>query len=227
MAKLGLGYGSEFHLLRFLGRHRNHLDKQILSAIGESNLKIEWLDYNFNPNAKITDKEFIGIEFLKNHKDYKVLKESWNDYWPSSNNAQNWDAICYIDNKWILVEAKANKKEIYSSSTASPNSQKFISERFKEIKKKYSIPDNSDWLKDYYQKANRILFLEYLKNNGIEAKLLFIYFVNGFMKNGKQFGVKSEPDWKLIINKQDKYLGIDKCTELKHDIINLIIDANQ
>ncbi|MBI4293821.1 MAG: hypothetical protein HY661_20290, partial [Betaproteobacteria bacterium] len=27
-------YGSEFHLLRYLGRHRNHLNKQIVALLG-------------------------------------------------------------------------------------------------------------------------------------------------------------------------------------------------
>ena len=30
MAEMGLGYGSEFQLLRFLGHHRNELDRLIL-----------------------------------------------------------------------------------------------------------------------------------------------------------------------------------------------------
>jgi hypothetical protein len=227
MAKIGLGYGSEFHLLRFLGRHRNQLDKQILDLLNESNTSIDWLDFNFNANADIPDKEFIGIEFLQNRKDYTKLKQSWKGFWPSPNNAQNWDAICRIQNKWILIEAKANEQEISSTCSASPKSQKFISNQFDTIKKNYNISKNADWIRGYYQKANRILFLEYLRHNGIEANLLFIYFINGFMKDGIQLGVNSTNDWNLIINRQDKHLGIDNCGALKKDLFNLIIDVDK
>ena len=48
MAKLGLGYGSEFHLLRMLGRHSNSFNLEILSALGYNNKKIEWLDFLYS-----------------------------------------------------------------------------------------------------------------------------------------------------------------------------------
>ena len=90
-------------------------------------------------------------------------------------NAQNWDAICKIDNEWILIEAKAHKDEILSNSTASEPSKQFISDRFNEIKLKYGLTSKEDWNYKYYQKANRILFLEYLQANNIKAKLLFVF----------------------------------------------------
>ena len=43
MADIGYGYGSEWHLLRFLGYHRNALDSPILRATGGQ--EIEWLDF--------------------------------------------------------------------------------------------------------------------------------------------------------------------------------------
>jgi len=31
MGKMALGYGSEFHLLRWTGRHRNEFDKRVIT----------------------------------------------------------------------------------------------------------------------------------------------------------------------------------------------------
>ena len=36
MAEMGLGYGSEFQLLRFLGHHRDELNELIHESIGMS-----------------------------------------------------------------------------------------------------------------------------------------------------------------------------------------------
>ena len=46
MGHLGYGYGSEFQLLRFMGRHRNFLDDEIkkqINIVGD----IKWLDFEF------------------------------------------------------------------------------------------------------------------------------------------------------------------------------------
>lgn len=227
MAKLGYGYGSEFHLLRLLGRHRSSFDLKILQALGYSNKKIEWLDYKYDSKKLIPDKEYVGIDFLENSADYKSLKDSWRNYWPSSNNAQNWDAICKIDNEWILIEAKAHKDEMNSNSKASEKSRIFISERFDRIKAKYGITSQNDWNKNYYQKANRILFLEYLKDNNIRAKLLFVYFVNGYRKGGEQLGVTSIAQWTDLIKKQDEYLGISNNKLIKDNIVDLIVNIDK
>lgn len=227
MAKLGYGYGSEFQLLRLLGRHRNSFNFKILQALGYNDKRIEWLDFKYAPKQFIPDKEYIGINFLENDPNYEKLKNSWKKYWPSSNNAQNWDAICKIDNEWILIEAKAHKDEILSNTTASKESKQFIGERFKEIKLKNGITSKEDWNYKYYQKANRILFLEYLQANNIKAKLLFVYFLNGYKKNGIQLGVTSKSEWIELIKQQDTYLGIADNEKLKSNIIDLILDINE
>jgi hypothetical protein len=43
MAEMGNGYGSECHLLRYLGRHRTELDKRVREETGGQH--VEWLDY--------------------------------------------------------------------------------------------------------------------------------------------------------------------------------------
>jgi hypothetical protein len=227
MATLGLGYGSEFHLLRLLGRHRNSFDLKILSALDYQDKKIEWLDFKYDSKQFIPDREYVGIEFLENSSNYLDLKKSWSKYWPSSNRAQNWDAICKIDGEWILIEAKARKKEMKSDCTATEDSKAFISKRFDIIKNKYGINSQNDWILNYYQKANRILFLDYLADNNIKAKLLFVYFVNGFNKDREQLGVTSNSEWCDLIKKQDDYLGISDNKVLNDKITNLIIDIDK
>ena len=62
MGQMALGYGSEFHLLRWLGRHRNEFDKRVNSLLKTD--KISWLDFDFDSKKTIPDKEIIGLNFL-------------------------------------------------------------------------------------------------------------------------------------------------------------------
>jgi hypothetical protein len=62
MEQIALGYGSEFHLLRWLGSHRNEFDKRVKGLIQVDN--ISWLDFDFDENNPIPDKELKGLSFL-------------------------------------------------------------------------------------------------------------------------------------------------------------------
>ena len=61
MAEMGNGYGSEYHLLRWMGRHREAFDRVILETIGGNPSSIKWLDFKFNPNTTWPDAELKGL----------------------------------------------------------------------------------------------------------------------------------------------------------------------
>lgn len=49
-----------------------------------------------------------------------------------------------------------------------------------QLPDKYKV--NDEWLQEYYQMANRLATAAFLNNNGIKARILYIYFVNGYRK---------------------------------------------
>ena len=102
MAEMALGYGSEFQLLRYLGHHRNYLNDEIRKVIGDG--PIEWLDYPVKINRDSHDGELCGIECFKNLSNYSQIKEKWNEYWPNSGSAHNWDGIFIQNEIWYFVE---------------------------------------------------------------------------------------------------------------------------
>ena len=63
MAEIGCGYGSEFQLMRFLGHHRQDLNKMIKDATGNSG-DIQWLDFPYDDNRISGDGELKGIKTL-------------------------------------------------------------------------------------------------------------------------------------------------------------------
>ena len=115
MGKIGCGYGSEWHLLRYLGRHRNFLQTEILTKTGGDSIR--WLDFNYSNKNKplMRDRELKGVEFLD-----KNVQKLWYNYWPQRGNVQNWDAIGKLRiedrEEWLLVEAKSHIKEINSTA---------------------------------------------------------------------------------------------------------------
>lgn len=67
MAQIGYGYGSEFHLLRFLGHHRNELESVIVKAAKSKSKDFFWLDFDYADRNKVIsgDAEMVGLSFLK------------------------------------------------------------------------------------------------------------------------------------------------------------------
>lgn len=237
MAQIGYCYGSEYHLLRFLGHHRKFLNMEINNQTRFKG-NIEWFDYLINENRLSFDDEYKNIHFLKERDNFARIEENWKKFWPQKGNSQNWDGIFCHNDEIVLVEAKAHLKEIQQSCTAKvgPSKNKII-KAFKNTKDYFSIISQNDWLIKYYQLANRLAFLYFLDINSIRASILNIYFLNGYKKRSiekhgnKEFIVLKEDksvthkaDWKIEIKKEYEYLGIDNSIA-KERIESVFIDC--
>lgn len=238
---MGLGYGSEFQLLRYLGHHRIELNKLIKE---NTRLKGElyWLDFPKDKKTDLTkmslslDEEYKGVDFLIDKiskEDFDNLQSKWKAYWSLGGNLPNWDGVILHkdDNteEWIIVEAKAHLGEI-ESNTASASNQN-IQNAFKNTQERFKI-SNDNWFGKHYQLANRLAFINFLLENNINASLLYIYFINGYEKrqllNRKKTlvenkSVKKQSDWEKIIEEEYIDLGINE--KAKKYISNVFIDC--
>ena len=233
-SEMGLGYGSEYQLLRFLGHHRQELESYILknTNINENLLyHMEWLDFPKDNTRKSLDGEYTGIGFLPDTLKNKV-SNNWKKYWPKK--SQNWDAILYcspivpkskLEDKWIIVEAKAQLKELDSPCKAeSEKSIKQIETAFEATQKRFNIKTKDSWLKQYYQLANRLAFVNFMLDNGIQCSLLNIYFLNGWSKKPEN-NVLKIGDWKKAIQAEYSYLGINDNDEVKKYISEIFVEC--
>ncbi len=228
MGKMALGYGSEFHLLRWIGRHRNEFDKRIKQLLAIDN--VTWLDFDFTEDKAEPDRELVGLSFLENEKNSQALFSQWKEEWPQKGNSMNWDLVGYtVQNDiktWILIEAKAHIGELKQSCGASGEGLKKIEKAL--TKAAYNIgtiiADKNPWTKKYYQLANRIYVLDLLKRNEINAKLINIYFTGD--KNFKsRISPKDEKLWKVEIDKMKEYLNIEKLNSI--DMKELFLETNK
>ena len=62
MSVIRVGYGSEWHLLRYLGWHRQRLDELVLNELGGD--EITWVDQNL-VGSGLLSTEIKGLNFLE------------------------------------------------------------------------------------------------------------------------------------------------------------------
>ncbi|HMM11227.1 MAG TPA: hypothetical protein PKE03_03940 [Bacteroidales bacterium] len=223
---MALGYGSEFHLLRWLGRHRNEFDKRLKLLLGIDN--ISWLDFNFDSEKTIPDKEIIGLKFLDENV-YESVISTWKKEWPQTGNSMNWDLVGFTENQgektYILIEAKAHLGELEQNCGASPENLTKIEKALAESAKRNGITiiDKNPWTKKYYQLANRIYILDLLKRHNIKAILVNIYFI-GDMCSKNRNSPQNRRDWQTKVDDMKKYLNIEKLTTLEIRDLFLEID---
>lgn len=223
MGKMALGYGSEFHLLRWVGRHRNEFDKRI-----KEKLKIEnifWQDFQFAKSATKLDQELTGLSFLEKEENVSEVFSTWEKEWPKSGNSMNWDLVGYTENKdaiktWLLIEAKAHIGELSQKCTAiSEDSKEKIKKALENATTNFGIKTNER----FYQFANRIYILDLLKRHNIKAKLINIYFI-GDLRNNTRKSPQSEEDWKAPINQMKSLLNITDEKQSNIGIYDLFFD---
>jgi hypothetical protein len=221
MAKIGYGYGSECHLLRWMGRHRKAFDKTMLNTVGTSSneKEIEWLDFGFSKEVrKWFDAELKGLEFIDN----KDIVSDWRNKWPTTGEQPNWDAVGLLtstkdsidEQEIVLVEAKAHTREVHSHCQAeSLVSIKKITDTFKETAEDLNCKfDEEVWMQTYYQLANRLAIYNFLKRKNLNPHLVLLYFV-GDMVGKKQDCPTDASGWMNALAKQDKAMGIEHLYE--------------
>ena len=130
MAEMGLGYGSEFQLMRFLGHHRNYLNTLIRETV-KIDGEMQWLDYPADNKRLSGDGEWENILCFEKLKNYTDITNKWKDYWPPKGKGMNWDGIFRIGDIWFFVEAKAHEGECRQKCQASETSKDIIARAFR------------------------------------------------------------------------------------------------
>jgi len=223
MAEMAMGYGSEFQLMRMLGHHRNYLDNLIKGAT-KCNLDPKWMDYPVNLKRDSLDGELVGIEPFKGLSNYKDIEKAWKDYWPQRGTSQNWDAVFIQESTYYFVEAKANEEEAYQECGAS--SEESIKKITRAFEKTCGNPQLAkEWINsNCYQLANRLAFVHFCKMVGVDAKILYISFLNGYRVNTYK-NVDSISVWEDVWKKQ--YETLKLTDKLKSDILHIYPDCEK
>ncbi len=83
------------------------------------------------------------------------------------------------------------------------------------------ISPEREWLRPYYQYANRLAVLSFLVAQGINARLLFVYFT-GDRTRGRNCPA-SAADWRPSLDAMKAALGLTGGSSMDHRIHELFL----
>ncbi len=231
MARINASYGSEFHLLRMLGRHRRFFDSRICEATGADG--VEWLDSPSGDMRKdkkgnpIWDQEWLRLDFLNIDDPARI---AWQTAWPPVQlGGHNWDAVGRLkyrnSREWLLIEAKANIAELSSSCQAeNPNSLDLIKKTLNQTKFDLNVAQSCDWLNGYYQFCNRLAVLNVMNTAGTAARMAFVYFY-GDVGDSTRMCPSSEHGWEPALTAQNMHVGLCPGHHLEDRLHKLFVDV--
>ncbi len=230
MAKIGFGYGSEWHLLQHLGRRRNAFTRTIEELTGISS--IHWLDHKETLEASTrapTVRELVGLKFLD---PLNPARQEWEQQWPQRGNVHNWDAVgqglTRHRQTWILIEAKAHVGELQSPCRAkSEESLRKIRNVLDTTRRELQVTVETDWTRPYYQYCNRIALLHFLIKHGVDAHLTFVYLVgdrSDLGSVGRECPANQE-GWRDALAAQDHHIGVPADSPIRARIHRTFLPA--
>lgn len=175
---------------------------------------IDWLSPAPGDRAEFRDREFLE------QIGQVALAGKLADFWPGR--GPQWDGLARCGQKVILVEAKAHPAEMKSTCAAGPESLPKIRASLEKAKQHFGGKASSDWTQGYYQYANRLAHLHFLRSNGVDAHLVLIYFVN----DREMGGPSSAAGWAPAIAEAHEALGLPQSSD-RAGIHELFVDVKE
>jgi hypothetical protein len=206
VGRRGDGYGSEDHLRSYLEFDRSTFDRAIARTLGVRVESLSWLAFPKTPQG---DREFQGLEFLRG-SDWECVLETWRAFWPTRGRAQTWDLVGRMDDVWLLVEAKASWPEFVTSSCrAKGESLTTIRKSLSQVKRDLGVNRWFDWTASYYQHANRLAALWFLRDQGVAARLVNIHFRGDTFPDGTPCP-RTKKAWESLIEARRLTMGLPR-----------------
>lgn len=130
-----------------------------------------------SPRAADGFAEYSDADFL-DQLGLARLAPALGAFWPQG--GPRWDGLALAGGSVVLVEAKAHVAEALSTPSAarSPASRARIAASLSRAKQALGADDRSDWARCFYQYANRLAHLWWLRQQGVDAHLLFVGFIH-------------------------------------------------
>jgi hypothetical protein len=208
--------GSKKWLRKLINERANVIDAQLKENLDlPRDEQIKWL----SPLRKENFREYSDEAFLKKLGLPELIPEL-KEFWPKR--GPHWDGLGLSSSKKIfLVEAKSHIPELISSSKASDrNSIDKIQKSLSQTKEELESRSDFDWSKTFYQYANRLAHVHFLKKKDKIAYFVSVYFLNDSEMNGP----KTIDEWKGALHLLHRCLGLEEHI-LNKLVVELFIDV--
>jgi hypothetical protein len=164
--------------------------------------------------------EYRDADFLK-----LVGLEEWSaalaEFWPRR--GPQWDALGVSDQgDVLLVEAKAHLAELCSPATqASEASRDLIKSALSETALAFRARPRAEWTEVFYQLANRLAHLHFLRARSVSAWLVLVNFIGDAEMKGPQ----TSQEWEAAYLVAYHVLGIPADAPLMRYVLHLYPDV--
>lgn len=168
--------------------------------------------------AEYRDDDFIRL--CEVPLPQRPLKEFWPVRGPQ------WDALARIGSCGaLIVEAKANIPEVVSPGTGAVGERRELLEKsLTELKLFLGVDPGISWSGKFYQYANRLAHLYFLREvNRQDAYLAFVYFTG----DSDVEGPATVAEWKAALTVAKGALGVPKRHRLSKYVADVFIDVSE
>ncbi len=139
-------------------------------------------------------------------------------FWPKR--GPQWDGLATDGaGRLFLLDSRAHLSELHSNCQFGPPARELIENSMESVKKAWGAESTADWLMGYHQHAARLAHLQFLRDQQIDAVLVFIYFTH----DPEEHGPCAMADWKAHSRELATHLGL-KGRPL-HGIANVFLDV--
>jgi hypothetical protein len=165
--------------------------------------------------AEYRDDDFLGLVGLES------LSGKLRNFWPQR--GPQWDALGVSDmGHVLLVEAKAHIDELCSPGTdAGPLSRAKIEVALAATIAALEAAPRANWAEVFYQYANRLAHLHFLRSAGVDAWLVLANFIG----DTDMSGPVDAREWKAAYRVVDHVLGIKRRSPLMRHVIHVYPDV--
>jgi hypothetical protein len=229
--------GSKLRLQQWVTRHRDVLNLMLCHASStlddflETNPK--WISPLGHPEWTTTAASHPYAEFRSNFWSALGLSNPPPNptFWPDL--GPNWDGVAALEGPGgqrgvLLVEAKSHLTEPESSCAAKPEGGRHRIVSSLDATKRYvEAPQSADWLRGYYQFANRLAFLYYLRaRRNVPAWLALVNFVGDGFDGSRSVFPSKRADWDDTNSAITGHLGLPDCHALRPYLVNVYPPAD-
>lgn len=192
------------------------LDGPVLARLSEAS-NIDWRSpLEIDDFAEYRDGDFLDVVGLRNL--HPALREFWPDRGPQ------WDALGVSDRgDVLLVEAKAHVGEMCSPGTnAGETSRQKIADALSACAERLRARSNrAPWTDYFYQLANRLAHLQFLRDRDVPAYLVLVNFLN----DAEMKGPATTEAWHAAYEVAYHVMGLGRRHSLSRYIIEVFPDV--
>jgi hypothetical protein len=193
------------------------LDHPILQKTSSA-APIKWLSpLAFDEFAEYRDGSFLKLIGQPG------LESALKEFWPAR--GPQWDALGQTSQgDVLLVEAKAHIAEMCSPATAAgPDSRQHIDRSLRKVAEQLNVNQgHASWSDFFYQIANRIAHLDFLRAHGVPSWLIFV----NFLGDTEMVGPTTPEVWEAAYQVALHVMGLRRDHPLSRFMIHVYPDVS-